>query len=185
MRKKKSSTQKPMLYIQQPNLGKPSAAMQSIYRTPKKKKTEATANKKKKVIKKMPHTSPVEKEETDVVYSDKEAVIEELEDEVKVKEELESEEKEHKEKDEEEESIRPRATRKRFGEMTIEEKVHYFVGLPSQVPKMRCEVRTSTERHHGFITDYKDGFVLMTTIRRPKNKEIDINEIENIRILSF
>jgi hypothetical protein len=183
MRRRKKYAQQPMLYIQQPNLEQPSASMQADYRTPKKKKnqsnleSEQTAKGKKKVTKKR----PVEKKETDIVYGDKDEVVEALQDEDKLESDLDSSSEKESNESLEGEQLR----RKRFGDMSVEEKVNYFISLPTQVPRMKCEVTTEDERHRGIITDFQDGYVHMVTVRRPRDKKLDIKDIQNIRLIGF
>ncbi|WP_186576018.1 CotO family spore coat protein [Aquibacillus kalidii] len=181
MRRRKKYEHKPMLYIQQPSLEQPSASMQADYRTPKKKKVEKQENKDvpkhSKLKRVLPKSRPVEKKEKDVVLGDEEVVAEEL-----AENQLEEVEESSDEKEPSGEAF---ARKKRFGDMSIEEKVNYFVGLPTHVPKMKCEVRTEEERLIGVITDYKDGLVHMASVKRPNNREININEIKRIRLLGF
>lgn len=153
--------------------------MQSNYRTPKKtnEKNEVpdtVSTQPKKIKRRTSKTGPAD----DKYVGDEEDLIEALED-------NEYEESTDGASKDEVNSIRPRTERKRFGDMTIEEKVNYFVGLPSQVPRMKCEVRTEDERHQGVIADYKDGMVHMVTKKRPRMKTIPIEAITNIRLLSF
>ncbi|MDL4842944.1 CotO family spore coat protein [Aquibacillus rhizosphaerae] len=209
MKRKKAYAKNPMLYISQPEFKQPTASMQSKYRTPKKKKERQPMNldvsdRAKKIKKKKPKVKPIEKEEKDFIYGDQEDVIEEIQDDNNEKSEKTSDEsvdtdseyvtgnedegesKSNKKDENQNKSvIRPQTGRKRFGDMTIEEKIYYFVGLPSQVPRMKCEVLTENERHRGVITDYRDEFVHMITVKRPRNKTIPIDEIKKIRLISF
>ncbi|MDC3417186.1 CotO family spore coat protein [Aquibacillus salsiterrae] len=206
MRKRRKYTNKPMMYITQPKLENPSASMQSDYRTP--------TNKDKRVLKPLsdkgdertkkllPKTSPTVKTEKEIVYGDAETVIEELQEEVEESSEniesssesiesssgeveLTNDAVEDLESSSTNAFIKPRTERKRFSDMTVKEKVDYFVGLPSQVPRMKCEVRTKDERIRGVITDCKDNEVYITSIKRPRNRKLSIDEITNIRLISF
>ncbi|MCT2535671.1 spore coat CotO family protein [Aquibacillus koreensis] len=181
-RRKKRFAQNPMLYITQPNLKEPKASMQSDYRTPRKKKDKLkpdTSEENKKSMKiRTPKPLAGEKE---VEYGNQDDVIEAIED----NHEQQNKNKKHEKEAGEDKSIHPRTSRKRFKDMTNEEKVEYFVGLPSQIPKMKCEVTTETERHRGVIIDYKDGQVKMVTFKSPRNREIPLDEIVHIRLLSF
>ncbi|WP_170287623.1 CotO family spore coat protein [Aquibacillus halophilus] len=192
MKKRKTDAENPMLYIQQPELKRPKASMQSNYRTPKKKKTKNEVipdltERPNKIKKRIPKSKPVQKEEKDIVYGSQEDIIEELVDGTHYDEsEKKNDELEDVIESENQDVLAgPRVKRKKFADMSNEEKVNYFVGLPSQVPRMRCEVVTEEERHRGVITDYRDGFVYMETVKRPRNKKVDINQISNIRLISF
>ncbi|MFD2924226.1 CotO family spore coat protein [Halobacillus naozhouensis] len=76
--------------------------------------------------------------------------------------------------------------RTKFRDMTIEEKVKYFVNLPAQVPKMKCEVATEEEgQFRGFIEGFNEGIVVMKTLQKPFEKEIKLEDIQSIRLLGF
>ncbi|MCP3026661.1 CotO family spore coat protein [Halobacillus sp. A5] len=75
--------------------------------------------------------------------------------------------------------------RQRFRDMSLEEKVNYFVQLPSQLPKMKCEVVTSEETVKGYIQKYEEGMVHMKIFQKPFHKEMAFKEIESIRLIGF
>ncbi|MRG87097.1 CotO family spore coat protein [Salinibacillus xinjiangensis] len=74
---------------------------------------------------------------------------------------------------------------KKFRDMTIEEKVNYLTSLPSQMPKMKCEVLCESGRYRGYVQSYEDEMVHMKTFHSPYRAEVNITEIENIRLLGF
>ncbi|WP_077623034.1 CotO family spore coat protein [Sediminibacillus massiliensis] len=93
----------------------------------------------------------------------------------------------HKEPEEnvEETQSHPRSKQKKFKDMTIEEKVLYFVRLPKQVPKMKCEIFTEEKSYMGLITGYNDHKVVIKTARSPRQVELDIKDIKEINLLGF
>ncbi|WP_226037633.1 CotO family spore coat protein [Aquibacillus saliphilus] len=160
MGKRKKRVQRPMLYIAQPELGDPLASMQSDYRTPKKKKVK----KQNKQI--SGHTR--------TVSSRKRAVSRESNVEYPSDDEVSQNRGE---------DLGNRMERKRFSDMSIEEKVTYYAGMPFHVPKMKCEVVTLNKNYRGIIEDFHDGIVFMKTAR--KEVEINIDEINDIQLVSL
>ncbi|SEU02694.1 Spore coat protein CotO [Salinibacillus kushneri] len=75
--------------------------------------------------------------------------------------------------------------KKGFREMTIEEKINYLTELPSQMPKMKCEVITPDKRYRGLILDFADEVVKMRTIQKPYRVELSLSEIEDVRLMGF
>ncbi|WP_138416399.1 CotO family spore coat protein [Aquibacillus sediminis] len=182
MRKRRKYTQRPMLYIEQPKLGNPSASMQSKYRTPKKKEPTVEQRKAQKAVRNKSKFLQDMKQEAKQ-SADRSESIEQYVDE---EETNDTKENENVYSGEKQTLRRKRTERKKFKDMTIEEKVEYFVGLPSQVPRMKCEVvTTEEEKLRGVIADYQDGIVQMATYKYPRLRELNIDEIESIRLLSF
>lgn len=185
MSRKRKIAQEPMLYIAQPELKSATASMQSHYRTPVKKSGKTKAPE--------PESSIKEKElRKRQVDNKKESRITEKGQEEAVEGKKTEKEKQEKKKDVQEQKPSDKnhddtnkGKRQRFREMTIEDKVEYFVGLPKQVPRMKCEVRTTVETYRGLIVDYKEGVVHMKTIKRPYDREVNIKDIQNIRLLGF
>ncbi|MFG6149438.1 CotO family spore coat protein [Halobacillus sp. B23F22_1] len=75
--------------------------------------------------------------------------------------------------------------RQRFRDMSLEEKVNYFVQLPSQLPKMKCEVTTAEDTWKGYVQKYEDGIVYMKTFQKPFQQEVPFKDIQSIRLLGF
>ncbi|WP_163529841.1 CotO family spore coat protein [Halobacillus ihumii] len=88
--------------------------------------------------------------------------------------------------EQEDQSSDNKENRTKFRDMTIEEKVKYFVNLPAQVPKMKCEVATAEEgQFRGFIEGYNEGVVEMKTLQKPFEQHIKLQDIQSIRLLGF
>ncbi|WP_345240269.1 CotO family spore coat protein [Pontibacillus salipaludis] len=82
-------------------------------------------------------------------------------------------------------SFTNRNRRSRFKDMSLEDKVDYFVNLPSQVPRMKCEVITEEERYKGWIEDYEEGTVYMKILQRPFRVEVPFDDIHDIVLRGF
>ncbi|WP_407271025.1 CotO family spore coat protein [Radiobacillus sp. PE A8.2] len=177
-KKRKKHLHNPMLYITQPKLEKPSASMQSSYRTPKKRtidkqSADATASNEKTIRRKKMKLKQESEQPAIEAEVEKGVVDRELD--------------EHNDYnlEESEEKGTEQSNRKRFRDMTVEEKVNYFVSLPKQVPKMKCEVKTAEQSYRGVIYDYDNKVVFMVVIRGRKKIELDIDEIIDIRLMGF
>ncbi|SDJ45122.1 CotO family spore coat protein [Salimicrobium halophilum] len=79
----------------------------------------------------------------------------------------------------------PGERRRRFQDMELEEKVNYFVTLPSQMPKMKCVVETKEKEIQGYVMSYDGTDVGMKTFRRPYHETVPFEEITSIRLLGF
>ncbi|QST00844.1 hypothetical protein IMZ31_04525 [Pontibacillus sp. ALD_SL1] len=82
-------------------------------------------------------------------------------------------------------SFTNRNRRSRFKDMSLEDRVDYFVNLPSQVPRMKCEVITDEERYKGWIEDYEEGTVYMKILQRPFRVEVPFEDINDIVLRGF
>lgn len=82
-------------------------------------------------------------------------------------------------------SFSNRKRRERFKDMTLEEKVEYFIQLPSSVPRMKCEVFTDEKSYRGWIQAYEDGIVTMKILQRPFRVEVPFESIESIELKGF
>ncbi|WP_085506997.1 CotO family spore coat protein [Thalassobacillus devorans] len=164
MGKQQKLVQKPMLYITQPEFAPSEAPMQTTYHGKKRVKEEGKQAENKSA------DAGVKRERQ---HSNKEAQMHQ-----EPQEKAETEAKQSR-------AGSARDRRQRFRDMTLEEKVTYFVNLPSQIPKMKCEVVTAEEKYRGYINNYQDGIVYMKTFKRPFQKEIDFREIEDISLIGF
>lgn len=72
-----------------------------------------------------------------------------------------------------------------FKEKSLEERVNYFINLPSNMPAMKCEVKTTDDIYRGIITDFKDGFVFIQLGRAGITEKVVFDKIETIRMLGF
>ncbi|WP_042148945.1 CotO family spore coat protein [Paucisalibacillus sp. EB02] len=158
----------PLMYIHQPTQGKPHAPMQHFYTTPKQPKTLApTPEIKKKTIKtpvkKIPSLSSFAGE----APQDKPKYSSSAVQERKTPESSLSQEQ----KDQE--------NKKKFKDMTIQEKITYFLNSSNHLPRMRCEVLTEERKYRGIILNLEDNEVQMRVGRRTVFiKKEDIQDIQ-------
>ncbi|WP_456275842.1 CotO family spore coat protein [Bacillus sp. AK128] len=75
--------------------------------------------------------------------------------------------------------------RKRFIELSIEEKINFFIKLPMNVPRSTCEIITLDEKIHGKITELSKGQVTISTFNEPYKVELPIESIQSIDIISL
>lgn len=157
---KKNYAKNPLLYIHQPNRQTPKAQMQHNYVTPKKtSKQEGQEAKKvqqRPLKRTIPNQNTENKQETDVNLAAEE-------------EEPESEGQE----------------RKKFKDMTLRERVDYFVNTPKYAPVMKCEVKTDERNYRGTIVDFQEETVFMRVGRRTSQTKISFDKIEEIRMIGF
>ncbi|WP_188455657.1 CotO family spore coat protein [Virgibacillus oceani] len=85
--------------------------------------------------------------------------------------------------DSDDEEDKKASKRARFKEMTIAEKIDYFINMPSSLPKMKCEVKTDERSYRGIIIEKKEEDIFMLSGRR--RVKIAVEEIEAIRLLGF
>ncbi|HLR61742.1 MAG TPA: CotO family spore coat protein [Lentibacillus sp.] len=155
------SANSPLLYIQQPGMKTPRASMQSHYMTPKKKRADKIqANHKSR-------TRPVSRN----YFKRQDDTDENGED-------MESPEVGSSQED-------GRQERKRFKDMTLEERIDYFLNAPKHAPVMRCEVKTEGRNYRGTIVDYQDNNVYMRVGKRTTPTAIPFDTINEIRLLGF
>ena len=175
----KSHAKEPLLYIQQPTLKKPKVHMQTQYKTPNQStkthrsdpqsKTSnsiqsgidhTTKNTSKKIFKRN-YLAEVE------AFKEKQADNNESTEVVDVEEDH----------DDHDRSARP------FKDLSLKERVLYFVNKPSYAPQVRCELKTDERTYRGKIVDYKDDVVYMNVGRR--RVQIPFNTIKQINLLGF
>src|SRR5690625_3168970 len=73
----------------------------------------------------------------------------------------------------------------RFNDLSITDKVTYFINMPGNAPVVRCEVLTEERKYRGTIVDSKDDLVLMRVGRRASTTEIPLKDIQEISLLGF
>ncbi|MBY7143124.1 hypothetical protein KFZ56_08645 [Virgibacillus sp. NKC19-3] len=174
MRKKKFAKD-PLLYIHQPSTKTPKAPMQHNYTSPQRKR-----NKEVEASTADPQTQYVPKKSLNRSFYKEEALyFDEMESEV------ETNESEENEDDEDKEPIDEEKTEKRFKDMTLDEKVAYFVDAPEYAPKLRCEVKTEKRSYRGVITDSNDDEVFIRVGKRSSSTAVPMEEIISIRLLGF
>ncbi|CDQ21006.1 Spore coat protein CotO [Halobacillus karajensis] len=171
----------PMLYIVQPKGLKPAEVpMQTSFRSQRPSKSEDK-------IEQPPKDTPTNEREIRMrrIQSPHRQELAKL----KTQDSAEIVEENHSdvlsEKEDTTNSEAPRERRRRFHDMSLEEKVNYFFHLSPHVPKMKCEVTADEEKYRGYITDYKDGIVHMKVFQRPFHREIAFESIRDIRLLGF
>lgn len=173
----KRFAKEPLLYIHQPDIQKPEARMQDHYYTAKKDKPSRSEETGEKLTKpKRKRTSTVNRNYfRDLLKGENESLRVSDRDEDREKDfEMEQAEKETNEKNQ------------TFKEMTLIERVHYFLNMPEHIPKMKCEVETEESRHRGIIIDFKDNIVIMRTgSRMMATKEIPFDDIKSIQMIGF
>lgn len=82
---------------------------------------------------------------------------------------------------------KPAPTNKKvnFKDLSTEEKVEYFLNLPAQIPKMKCEIVTSEGSLIGIISGREENRIHFKSIRRPFKREVKLEEIRDIKLLGF
>jgi len=168
------SKQEPKLYIQQPeSISIPEASMQRKYHQAVSQQQESEEGRTlPKRSKRTLNFSALQAHSLEEEAVEEQKPVEVHEEEVQAEEEQETETKEQ--------------NRKRFKDMSLEEKVYYFVQLPKQVPKMKCQVKTSEGKiFRGLITNYEDGLVHMKVYQRPYQVNLPFETIKEIKLLGF
>ncbi|MFZ3577929.1 CotO family spore coat protein [Virgibacillus sp. DJP39] len=165
MDKQKKFAKTPLLYIHQPDISEPKAKMQSNYVT-KKNNKEPEAPKLQKVTARPRQRDFFPKKSSD--ENEKKDSEPELE---QPKEQTKDQTKDQ--------------TNKKFNEMSIQEKIDYFVHKPANIPRMKCEVKTANQSFRGTIRDVEEDQILMQVGRRTIVKKIAVEEIQDIRLLGF
>lgn len=159
----KKFAKSPLLYIHQPTIRTPSAPMQHKYTTPKQSKGKSVQEA-KKVLKR-----PIRRDDFNKEMDNGKETVDGINDE-------EIEEETDKRSDQE---------RKKFKNMTLRERVEYFVNSPKHLPTMKCEVKTDERNHRGVIIDFKDENVIMRVGRRTSATELPFDTINEIRLIGF
>ncbi|MEN2767621.1 CotO family spore coat protein [Ornithinibacillus xuwenensis] len=170
----------PLMYINQPTINKPSAPMQNFYTTPKKSLNHTPQTDEKTPQKKVKKRSSNLGAFSQVVPNLKEP--QKVEKKHSTTNRLNSDKNEDSYAQSEEENNNER---KKFKDMSLTEKIAYFVNTPNHLPKMRCEVKTAEKSHRGIIRDFKEDTVYMQVGRRSSNTTIKLEDITEIRLLGF
>jgi Spore coat protein CotO len=196
----------PLLYIQQPTVIRPSAPMQHTYSTPKKKaKIESSPQPEKKnpqqPIKRRSSLDAITKE---IVHDLKVAPTNEVKPIKTIKrtgkidlpstpspeptpaqETPSSSQQTLSAPTEQQDTNEEKNERKKFKDMTILEKVLYFIHTPSHLPRMRCEVITEERKYRGIIRDFQDDNIVMQVGRRGSSTKINLDDVKEIQLLGF
>ncbi|MBC5637254.1 hypothetical protein H8S33_10605 [Ornithinibacillus sp. BX22] len=188
--KRRKYAREPLLYIHQPTVDKPTAPMQHSYTSAKKQANKSISSspthsesgaKSQETIKKRPSLNSFS---TGIANSNE---VKEPQPQVKKRrpsfptqelEEMESTSSSFEEVTEEN-----NLERKKFKEMTLLEKIDYFIKTPSHLPRMRCEVVTNDNKYRGIMLDKESEVIKMRVGRR--TIVVSIEDITDIRLLGF
>lgn len=188
--KRRKYAREPLLYIDQPTANTPTAPMQHSYTSAKKKTNKSASSPPTHSESRVAPQKPIKKRPSLNSFSTAMAnsnEIKEPQPQVKKKrpsfptqelEEMESSSSSFEEVTEE--NI---LERKKFKEMTLMEKIDYFITSPNHLPRMRCEVVTNDNKYRGTILDKEDEVIKMRVGRR--TTVISIEDITEIRLLGF
>lgn len=166
---KKKFAKDPLLYIQQPTAQTPKAPMQHNYTSPQRrrnKEVEASAT--------TPQTQSVPRKSLNRSFYKEEALYS---DEMESEAETETETNESKEDKDDEETVDEDKNEKKFKDMTLGEKVAYFVDAPEYAPKLRCEIKTEKRTYRGIITDSEGDDVFIRVGKRASSTAVPMKEI--------
>ncbi|SDC79611.1 Spore coat protein CotO [Terribacillus halophilus] len=72
-----------------------------------------------------------------------------------------------------------------FKDLSITEKTSYLLNLPSQIPRMKCEVITEENSFIGTISGIEEDVIQFKSIRRPFKREIKLSSVKDIKLLGF
>ncbi|GGA74153.1 CotO family spore coat protein [Ornithinibacillus halotolerans] len=173
MTNKRKFANEPLMYIHQPNQNKPTAPMQHQYLSPKKSNVTAPSNE----VEKKTNQQPIKRRRP--LSSFHNGAAEEAANKVKkrypAEPQMESSSSTDNELDMEE--------KKKFKDMTKDEKIKYFLNTPDYLPRMRCEVLTEGKKYRGVIQSYEEQVVRMRVGRR--SVYINDEEIMDILLLGF
>lgn len=153
--KNKNVAENPLLYIQQPTITTPVAPMQHHYYTPKHHQEPSNQKGNKHI-----RTMSLRRTQTTKTQD--------------VDEELSKAEFNEKISDQ-----------NKFKDMTIIQKVNYFINRPDYAPLMKCEIKTSQRKHQGIITGFENDHVFIRIGRRSSSSEIPLSDITDIRMIGF
>lgn len=169
---------RPIVFIDQPDFSMPQASMQGEYHSSNDDRPAVTPKTQRPIrlpqIKREQQSIVVESEQEKEVMI---PVTEEDQNEVAVEEE--------EEKTNEQEDRKQTYVKKPFTKMTIAERIDYLVAPSTYTPRMKCEVATKDERFRGKIVAKEEGKIKFESFKHPKFHQIDINQIESIRLLGF
>ncbi|GAA0432783.1 hypothetical protein GCM10008983_06740 [Lentibacillus halophilus] len=172
----KKSANSPLLYIQQPTTRTPEAPMQSSYKTPKKSDTKNQSMTTKSSVKRSGgRNSFFEQEKVENKHPADTAGP--ADPQANDDDNIEEKDASHNDTTSEH--------RKQFKDMSLQERVEYFLNRPAHVPPMRCEIKTNERRYRGIITDYQDETVYVRVGRRSTPTAISFSEIHDIQMVGF
>src|SRR5690625_3442627 len=179
---KRKFAKDPLLYIQQPTAGTAKAPMQDHYRTPQKPTAseippEKNPQEKPRTIKRKTYGLSERRQGKNEQPGQHtmDGPIDEI---------ISGETADTSAADELEEK-KSTTDRPKYKDMTIEEKVEYFVSRPRHVPKLRYQIETNERKYRGIITDFQENHVFIRVGKRSSSTKISLDQITNIGMLGF
>lgn len=157
----KQFAENPLLYIQQPTTKTPQAQMQHNYDTFRQSDQQTTQKQEHKKTKSR-QTRPLRR---DNFHQMREKQEQELV---------------PSHADTEQSSKQPK-----FSDMTLVEKINYFVDRSNQILQIRCEIQTEDQTFKGVVTGKEEEYILMRIGRRTSHHKVLISEITDIRMLGL
>ncbi|WP_174612818.1 CotO family spore coat protein [Virgibacillus ihumii] len=175
----KKYAKSPLLYIHQPTIRTPEAPMQHNYRTPKKGEdsTAASSNdgigaadavpRKKAPARRLQKRDNFSKPAEEKINEDSTVATDDSNEKMDPTEDKGGDD------------------RKKFKDMTVRERLDYFLNTPKHVPTMRCEIKTEERKYRGRIVDFQEERVYMQVGRRKSATKIPFDEILEIGLIGF
>ncbi|WP_188208337.1 CotO family spore coat protein [Alkalibacillus aidingensis] len=75
--------------------------------------------------------------------------------------------------------------RRKFQDMTVEEKLNYMNDMPSIMPKMKCEVVTDRQTYLGTVERCDDELLLLKSVKNGYRVKIKRSDIQDVRLMGF
>lgn len=75
--------------------------------------------------------------------------------------------------------------RKKFVDMSIEERLDYFLSQPFFAPRVKCEIRTELRKYVGYIQSIEDNDVTILLPGRNKEVNVQLEEIMAVNLFGF
>ncbi|WP_163537052.1 CotO family spore coat protein [Gracilibacillus sp. YIM 98692] len=157
----KRRTHIPKIYVDQPDFVEPNAYMQHVFKSNNKTKTKAKTNLAESEQQSITTVTPRNKKRKRR-QDEKEEAVEEI-----VQEEVDEKEK------------------KRFQDMTVQEKVSYFTEKPFHVPRAKCKIVTDKKTYFGYILDQEGDEVFIQMGSKSTSSSISLEQIEEIELVGF
>jgi len=83
------------------------------------------------------------------------------------------------------EKVAPSNRKVNFKDLSTAEKIDYILNIPSQIPRMKCELVTTEGSLIGIISDMEGDSIQFKSIRRPFKREVKLEDIRDIKLLGF
>lgn len=151
----KQFAKNPLLYIQQPTISTPIAPMQHNYYNAKHQQ-HSTEQTERKAKRIIPLKRNYSIQPEEIIDADSQ-----------------------------EETSNELSPQNKFKDMTIKEKVNYFLNRSDHAPSIKCEIKTKERKYYGVITGFEDNQVFIQIGRRSSSSKVALNDITNIRIIGF